>query len=108
MNIKKISLSVLLFSICLLLSGCSLSVNISEDSFNLSKKSHAVTIVWLTVQDPATTCEKLFPGINGKDLPIVSCANQTSNACTIVTGLETTYEIIGQELEKCFQGESNI
>lgn len=93
----------------LALSGCSIAVQIPpEDAFKPAQVAPKIEVQWVSADNPTAECKRRFPGTH-LDLryviPACSGWDHTKNTCTIVTGSETSHQILGHELRHCFEGD---
>jgi hypothetical protein len=105
MIIKKFSLSVLLFSICLLLSGCASLLHIPEEGkFTAVGNYPEMKVTWLAVENTTAKCKELFPETMNQYYLIPAGAGWNKTECIVVTGKVTTNQILGHEFRHCFEG----
>ena len=91
------------------LTGCATKLSIpAEESFTPKPKFQGVKITWVSSEKPAEECKRLFPSYGGFHPHTVACAGwnhqSTPKTCTIVTGKDTTSQVLGHEIRHCFEG----
>ena len=66
-----------------------------------------VTITWQTVPDVNAACEHEYRklGMQSKDgHRFLGCAIKSLTHCLVITGENTTHEILGHEMQHCYDG----
>jgi hypothetical protein len=101
--------------LCVLLAGYLATAHAEEGKnlFAVTKNfTTETTITWIVVANPDKVCNdtSIAKGYGSYPAPVDACAywdvdKQTKkNVCTIITGTETSQNVIGHELRHCFAG----
>jgi hypothetical protein len=96
-----------LLLLALVATGCQMVMHIPHElAFEAKPVMNDVQIKWISATDPTKECKRLFPDSMSSYRIIAACAgwDQTTNTCVVVTGSQTSHQVLGHEVRHCFEG----